>query len=392
MLRYLSGGESHGPGLVAIIEGLPAGIPINLEDINEKLRRRQGGYGRGGRMKIEKDQLQILSGIRGSYTLGSPVSLLIENKDWVNWQEIMDPLVQGNRTERVVTSPRPGHADLPGAMKYRQRDLRNVLERASARETAVRVAVGALAQGVLEKFQIKVEGQVISIGKIRASYSERIMGNRLYEDPLYCPDSEASARMITQIDQAREKGDTLGGVFQIVVEGLPPGIGSHVHWDRRLDAQLAQGIMAIPAVKGVEIGLGFAGSERLGSQVHDEIGYSKERGFRHFTNNAGGIEGGISNGENLIIRAAMKPIPTLTTPLGSVDINTKVPSLAVVERSDVCAVPAAAIVGEAVVAWVIVGSLFEKFGGDHLDETLKNYQGYLKHLQKWPYEQTEEGV
>lgn len=383
MLRYLSAGESHGQALTAIIEGLPAGLKIHKENIDELLKRRQGGYGRGGRMAIEQDRVEFLSGLRGSLTLGSPLTLLIRNKDWENWQEIMAPGDGALLTERVVTKPRPGHADLPGALKYRQRDIRNILERASARETAVRVAVGAVAQELLAAFGIRVQGQVVAIGPVRGEASGKILGRELYDNPFYCPDNNAAEAMREAVDQARKEGDSLGGVFQVIVEGVPPGLGSHVQWDRRLDGRLAQSLMSIPAIKGVEIGLGLEGAVLPGSQVHDEIHYSPERGFYHRTNHAGGLEGGITNGENIVIRAAMKPIPTLLSPLNSVDILSKEPFQAAVERSDVCAVPAAAIVGEAAVAWEIAVALLEKFGGDHLEEMLVNYNHYLEYLKKW---------
>lgn len=383
MLRYLSAGESHGQALTAIIEGLPAGLKIHKEKIDELLKRRQGGYGRGGRMVIEQDRVEFLSGLRGSLTLGSPLTLLIHNKDWENWREIMAPGEDALLAKRVVTKPRPGHADLPGALKYRQRDIRNILERASARETAVRVAVGAVAQGLLAAFGIRVQGQVIAIGPVRGEVSAEILGPELYDNPFYCPDNNALEAMKEAVDQARKNGDSLGGVFQVIVEGVPPGLGSHVQWDRRLDGRLAQCLMSIPAIKGVEIGLGMEGAALPGSQVHDEIFYSPERGFYHRTNRAGGLEGGITNGEKIVVRAAMKPIPTLLSPLSSVDIFSKAPFRAAVERSDVCAVPAAAVVGEAAVAWEIAVALLEKFGGDHLEEMLVNYNHYLEYLKKW---------
>lgn len=380
-LRYLTAGESHGKALVTIIEGLPAGLRLDVERINRKLKRRQGGYGRGGRMKIESDRVEFLSGLRGSVTLGSPLALLIHNRDWENWQEFMDPLA-ASRKGRRVSRPRPGHADLPGALKYRQEDIRNILERASARETALRVAVGAIAAELLEVFGIRVQGQVMAIGSVTAEIPCRVAGDELYDTPLYCPDPKATEEMMALIDGAREKGDTLGGVIQIIGEGLPPGLGSHVHWDRRLDGRLAQALMSIPAIKGVEIGLGFKAAALPGSQVQDEIGYEAGRGFYHPTNRAGGLEGGITNGEPLVVRAAMKPIPTLLTPLGSVDMMTKKPSPAATERSDFCAVPAAAVVGEGMVAWVLAGTLLEKLGGDHLEETLENYRSYTSYLNR----------
>jgi len=381
MLRYLTAGESHGKALTAIVEGLPAGVKLDIEKINVILRRRQGGYGRGGRMAIETDRVEIISGLRGSVTLGSPLTMMIFNRDWENWQEIMDP-VGKLLEERKVNRPRPGHADLPGGLKYRQQDLRNILERASARETAARVAVGAVARQFLLAFGIRVQGQVIAVGDVRGEAPGKIVGEELYEDPLYCPDRKASRKMTALIDRARAEGDSLGGVIQVIIEGLPPGLGSHVHWDRRLDGRLAQALMSIPAIKGVEIGLGFQAASLPGSKVHDEIHYAAGRGFFHLTNRAGGLEGGITNGETLVLGAAMKPIPTLTTPIQSVDVISKQAVPAATERSDICAVPAAAVVAEAAAAWVIADAVMEKFGGDHLSETMDNYRSYLAYLEQ----------
>lgn len=381
MLRYLSAGESHGKALVAIVEGMPSGVTLDFEAMNSLLRLRQGGYGRGKRMQIEADTLEIQSGVRDSKTIGSPITLYIKNRDWDNWQDIMAVEKVSNK-ERTVTKPRPGHADLPGSIKYRHKDMRNILERASARETAIRVAVGALAKELLKVFDIKIEAQVESIGGVKAKMPEGIVGKKLYKNEVYCPDDAASEQMKNRIDDAIQKGDSLGGVFCIRVEGLIPGLGSHVQWDRRLDGQLAQSLMSIPGIKGVEFGLGFMSADLPGSRVHDEIVYDKNEGFYHPSNNAGGIEGGITNGEPLIIRTAMKPIPTLMSPLKSVDIITKETFLASVERSDVCAVPAASIVGEAVVSWVIASILLEKFGGDHIDEVLDNYERYKKYIKQ----------
>lgn len=381
MLRFLTSGESHGPQLTAIIEGLPAGVSVSVEEIDKMLARRQGGYGRGGRMKIENDHVEIVSGLRDSFTLGSPLTLQIRNKDWENWQEIMAPVQAAKILERRVTKPRPGHADLAGGLKYHQDDLRNILERASARETAARVAVGAVAKEFLCPFGIKVQAQVTGIGSVHGLVESRIYDDQIFSTPLYCPDSSSTEAMIKAIDQARENGDSLGGTFQIVVEGLPPGLGSHVQWDRRLDGLLAQALMSIPAIKGVEIGLGFISASLPGSVVHDEIMYRRERGYYHSTNRAGGLEGGMTNGETIVLRAAMKPIPTLTTPMQSVDMETKIAAPASVERSDVCAVPAASVVGEACAAWVIAVSLLEKFGGDHLDECRESYFSYLEYLK-----------
>jgi len=382
MLRFLTAGESHGKALVAIIEGLPAGLELDTERINLLLKRRQGGFGRGTRMTLEEDRVEIFSGLRGAVTLGTPLTMVIYNRDWENWQEFLNPHAEAVLSERVVTRPRPGHADLAGGLKYRQGDLRNILERASARETAARVAVGAVAEELLSCFGIKLQGQVVAIGEVQAERQEKIVDSRLlYANPVYCPDEKASLSMVRVIEQAGKQGDSLGGVIQVIAEGVPAGLGSYVHWDRRLDGQLAQALMSIPAVKGVEIGGGFTAASLFGSQVHDEITYQQGQGFAHRTNRAGGIEGGISNGEALVIRAALKPIPTLAQPLASVDWQTKEPVTAAVERGDVCAVPAAAIVAEAVTAWVVASALMEKFGGDHLKETLLNYQNYLQYLK-----------
>ncbi len=381
MLRFLTAGESHGQALTAIIEGLPAGIKIDPAKINLLLQRRQGGYGRGKRMEIEQDRVEFLAGLRGLVTLGSPLTMQIKNRDWENWCAIMDAEKAVLSPERVVTRPRPGHADLAGSLKYRQDDLRNILERASARETAARVAVGAVAQEFLGYFGIRLQAQVVSIGNITGKMRDIIHGEELYQDPLYCPDHEASKQMMEAIDRARAQGDSLGGSFQVLAEGLPPGLGSHVQWDKRLDGILTQAVMSIPAIKGVEIGLGFAAASLPGSQVHDEIIYTDGKGYSRKTNRSGGLEGGMTNGEMLVVRAAMKPIPTLCKPLWSVDIHSKEPFFAAVERSDVCAVPAAAIVGEAMVAWVLAAAVMEKFGGDHLEETLNNYQNYLRYLK-----------
>ena len=372
MLRFLTAGESHGPALTAIIEGMVAGLPLTPEYINDQLARRQGGYGRGGRMKIEQDQVHFLSGMRGGYTTGSPITLQIANKDWANWCEIMAPGPEAKVGERVVTRPRPGHADLAGAIKYDQQDIRNILERSSARETAARVAVGTLARRMLEELGVTLLGFVRRVGSVEALVGEQLteeeLRNKSQQSQLLCPDQQAEQAMIKEIDIAREAGDSLGGIFEIRAYGLPIGVGSHVQWDRKLDSRLAGAVMGIQAIKGVEIGLGFAAATHDGSQVHDEIHHNAERGFYRNTNRAGGIEGGITNGETIILKAAMKPIPTLYKPLRSVDLASKKPFEASVERSDVCAVPAACVVGEAVVAWELANPMLEKFGGVSLGE------------------------
>lgn len=385
MLRYLTAGESHGPALVAIIEGMPAGLPLTAEYINEQLARRQGGYGRGARMKIEADAVRFLSGVRHGVTLGSPLTLYIENKDWVNWSEIMSPEPGAPEDNRSVTRPRPGHADLAGALKYRHSDMRNVLERSSARETAARVAVGSVARALLDELGVAITGQVVQIGGIAAcagKLSLEILKERTSSSQILCADHSAEKQMIAAIDQAKQKGDSLGGVFEVRASGLLPGLGSHVQWDRKLDGRLAAALMSIQAVKGVEIGLGFEAAARVGSQVQDEILYEKDSGFYRRTNRAGGIEGGMSNGEEIVLRAAMKPIPTLYRPLQSVDLVTKEPFEASVERSDVCAVPAACVIGEAVTAWELACAFIEKFGGDSLDELKQNRDSYLAYLRQ----------
>jgi len=377
MLRFLDAGESHGPGLVGVVEGLPAGLPVTTGYIDAQLARRQGGYGRGGRMRIEADRVRFLSGVRGGLTLGSPVALLIVNRDWVNWRRIMGAGGDAAVDERVVTCPRPGHADLAGAMKYGHRDVRNVLERSSARETAMRVAVGTLARRLLEELGVTVCGRVTCIGQVADSSSPPPLewAGRVAASPVSCWDPAVAEAMMQAIDRAREAGDTLGGVMEVAAVGVVPGLGSHVHWDRRLDGLLAGALMSIQGIKGVEIGAGFAAAGLPGSAVHDEIGYAPGRGFYRATNRAGGIEGGMTNGEVVLVRAAMKPIPTLGRPLASVDLHSHRPSRAAVERSDVCAVPAAMVVAEAVVAWELARAFLEKFGGDSLADLKAG--GYL---------------
>jgi len=391
MLRYLTAGESHGPQLTAIIEGLPAGLKISVEDINDDLARRQGGYGRGGRMQIEKDAVDILSGVRWGETIGSPLTLVVRNRDWENWREKMSAN-ESYRDEKIrVTRSRPGHADLPGVMKYGHKDVRNILERSSARETAVRVAVGAVAKAFLAEFGIAVFGYVVQLGGIaaeRPAASHEKLQEMIAASDFYTFDQAAEARMKTLVDRARESGDSVGGVIEVTAAGLPPGLGSHVQWDRKLDARLAMAVMSIQAIKGVEMGMGFGAAVRPGSQVHDEIYYDSSRlargertGYYRKTNNAGGLEGGITNGEDVVVRAAMKPIPTLYKPLMSVDISSREAIEATVERSDVCAVPAATVVMEGVVAVELSNALLEKFGGDSIAEIRRNYDAYLEYLK-----------
>lgn len=382
-MRFLTSGESHGPALTAIVEGTPAGLNLTADKIDSQLKRRQMGYGRGGRMKIEQDRARILSGVRGGLTLGSPIGLMVENRDWPNWEEYMSPESGANLRERKVTRPRPGHADLTGALKYRQEDIRNILERASARETAMRVAAGTIAREILQTLGVQIHGHVLNIGGVAWVPGEKDPGfwARVEESEVSCGDPEVGARMMSAIDEAKQQGESLGGVVEIVIEGLPPGLGSHVQWDRKLDGRLAQALLSIQAIKGVEFGLGFKAGSLPGSQVHDEIAYSKERGYYRLTNGAGGIEGGMTNGEPVVMRAVMKPIPTLYSPLTSVDMASKESIQASVERSDICAVPAAAVVAESAAAWEIANAFLDKFPADHMEELaacLSAYKEYIK--------------
>lgn len=377
MFRFLTAGESHGKGLTAIVEGMVAGMSLNEADINRDLERRQHGYGRGGRMKIEQDRAEILSGVRHGKTLGSPIALFIRNRDWENWQKIMDAAAVEGEVEKV-TRLRPGHADMAGALKYGFDDVRNVLERASARETAARVAVGAVARKFIGKFGISVRSHTVAIGGKWAEPAV-VDWSRVEESPVRCADPAAEKEMVSAIDRARESGDTLGGVFEIVADGVPVGLGSHVQWDRKLSGRIAQAMMSINAVKGVEIGAGFAVAQVPGSQAHDIIvSTGPIEAWRHATNRAGGIEGGMSNGEPVVVRAAVKPIATLAHPLPSVDLKTGMAVEAHYERSDVCAVPAAGVIGEAMLSIVLAGATLEKFGGDSMKETLRNHREYVK--------------
>jgi len=382
IFRYLTAGESHGPQLSAIIEGLPAGIHLSVDALNHDLSRRQQGYGRGDRMKIEKDTAQLLSGVRWGESIGSPVTLVVMNRDWENWSEKMSPLPEHRDDSSAVTRPRPGHADLTGVMKYNLNDVRNVLERSSARETAIRVAVGGVAKALLAEFGIKVGGFVAELGGICAKTPVEPLEDlwqRADVSETFCCDQSAELDMKRAIDAAKSGGDTLGGVVEVQVIGVPPGLGSYVQWDRKLDARLAMALMSVQAIKGVEVGIGFDAARRPGSRVHDEIYY--QNGYRRNSNNAGGIEGGMSNGEPIVVRAAMKPIPTLYSPLRSVDIRTHEPFEATVERSDTCAVPAALVVAEAVVAIEIANALLEKFGGDSIIEIRRNLESYLEQIR-----------
>jgi chorismate synthase len=391
-MRYLTAGESHGPQLTAIIEGLPSQLTITAEMINKDLKRRQGGHGRGRRMQIETDTVDITSGVRHGKTLGSPIALVVTNDDWKHWTHVMgiEPLTEGLNPEdikRQITRPRPGHADLVGGMKYGHTDLRNVLERSSARETTVRVAVGAVAKQLLSELGINIVSHVTEIGGVKAD-SSKVEGLSVAQireiievDPVYSVDPEASKLMVSAIDEAKENGDSIGGVVEVIVEGMPAGIGSYVHYDRKLDAKLAMAIMSINAFKGVEVGLGFEMARKPGSQVHDEIKWDQEQGYTRTTNRLGGLEGGMSTGMPIVIRGVMKPIPTLYKPLQSVDISTKEPFKASIERSDSCAVPAASVVAEHVVAWEIANAILEKFHSDQMPqllESINQHRSYTK--------------
>ncbi len=396
ILRFLTAGESHGKALIGIIEGIPSGLSLSAEDIQKDLIRRQGGYGRGSRMKIESDRAKILSGVRWGKTLGSPITLYIENHDYKNWSEGMSPDISAEGSISAVTRPRPGHADLAGALKYDQHDIRNILERSSARETAMRVALGAVAKKLLSEFGIGIGSYVIQIGSQKSEVRSKNLKEENFlelfdkaeKSPVRCPDKEASKRMVRLIDKVIREGNSLGGIFEVFVTGVPVGLGSHVQWDRRIDGRLAQALMSIQAIKGVEAGLGFEISRMFGSEVMDEIFYQKAEvrsqksgGFHRKTNNAGGIEGGVTNGMAIILRAAMKPIPTLRKPLRSVDILTKKTVEAVYERSDFCAVPAASVIGEAMVALTVTDAFVEKFGGDSMSEMKRNYDSYIKSMK-----------
>lgn len=384
MIRYLTAGESHGRSLTAIIEGLPAGLKIDEEYINRHLFRRQAGYGRGERMNIENDKVQITSGVRWGETLGSPVSLTVENRDWKNWGSTMSTDSSAKNPKEYLLKPRPGHADLPGVLKYQREDIRDILERSSARETAARVAAGAFALRLLEEFEISVFSYTLRIGSVfmedpGVSFSDY---KELDATHLRVPSPAIEMKMMSEIDEARKRKDTLGGVFTVKVEGLPPGLGSHVQWDRKLDARLASALLSIQAVKGVEFGIGFRAGERPGSEVHDEIIYdSYAKRYSRKSNNAGGIEGGMSNGESLIINAVMKPISSLMQPLKSVNIQSKKEVISEKVRSDVCAVPAAGVVAEGAVALELASFLMEKTGGDSLKEMKRNYEAYAAQVR-----------
>lgn len=390
MLRFFTAGESHGQALVSWISGLPAGVPVDLAFVDRELHRRQLGFGRGGRQRIEHDRADVLAGVRHGRTIGAPIAIRIENRDWPNWEKAL-PIedVEGAEDARKsLTAPRPGHADLAGALKFNFHDARYVLERASARETAARVAAGALAKLLLREFGVRVLSHTIGVGRVklerRVSWEDIEIVCEDLESPLRCVDDETETKMKAEVDHALRAGDSVGGVFEVVARGVPPGLGSHAQWDEKLDGRLAQAVMSIQAVKGVEIGEGVAGASSPGSEVQDEIGYDLEKKrFRRGANRAGGIEGGITNGEDVVVRGYLKPISTLRRPLLSADLVTKEPVKAAYERSDICVVPAAGVAGEAMVAFVLAAAFLEKFGGDSMEETRRNYEGYRRQLDEF---------
>jgi chorismate synthase len=390
MLRFVTAGESHGQALVAWISGLPAGVPVDLEFIGRELHRRQLGYGRGARQRIEKDQADILAGVRHGKTIGAPIALRIENRDWKNWEKAL-PVEDSEGAEdaqRRLTAPRPGHADLAGSQKFNFHDARYVLERASARETAARVAAGALAKLLLREFGVTILSHTIAVGHVRldraATWEEIVAICENLESPLRCIDPETEARMKAEVDHVLRAGDSAGGIFEVIARGIPPGLGNHGQWDEKLDAKLARAIMSIQAVKAVEIGTGVANSGSYGSEVQDEIGYDREgKRFTRSSNRAGGLEGGITNGQDIVVRGYLKPISTLRRALLTADMNTKETIKAAYERSDVCVVPAGGVAGEAMVALALAEPLLEKFGGDSLEETRRNFDGYQKQLDNF---------
>ncbi|MFC0523155.1 chorismate synthase [Pontibacillus salicampi] len=386
-MRYLTAGESHGKQLTTIVEGLPARMPLHREKIDESLIRRQGGYGRGRRMQIEKDLIEITGGVRHGYTLGSPVSLILHNDDFTHWRNIMgeDPIGEDEEVRRTISRPRPGHADLNGALKYGHRDIRNVLERSSARETAARVAAGAVAKQLLEELGINVIGYVNTIGGITASYDQALSFAQRKEQseqsPVRTLDKEAEQTMMQAIDDAKKEGDSIGGVVEVMVEGMPAGVGSYVHYDRKLDARIGGSVMSINAFKGAEFGVGFEAANLKGSEVHDEIAYNEKNGYYRKSNNLGGFEGGMTTGMPIIVKGVMKPIPTLYKPLQSVDIDSKEPFKASIERSDSCAVPAAAVVMEHVVAWELAKAITEQFPSDQFPKLKQSIEEYKEEIR-----------
>jgi len=390
MFRFVTAGESHGQALIAWISGVPVGVPIDFEFVQRELHRRQLGYGRGGRQKIEKDRVEFLSGVRHGQTIGAPIALRIENRDWANWEKALsvEKLPESENAERRLTAPRPGHADLAGSMKFNLHDARYILERASARETAARVAAGTIAKLLLRQFECEVLSHVIAVGKARlpraAVWTEIQAVCENLDSPLRCVDAETEAQMKSEVDVVHRAGNTVGGIFEVVAHNVVTGLGSHAQWDEKLDARLAQAVMSIQAVKGVEIGAGIAAATSYGSEVMDEIGYDQAaKQFTRASNRAGGLEGGITNGQDVIVRGYLKPISTLRTPLGTVDMVTKQPISAAYERSDVCVVPAGGIAGEAMVSIVLAQAMIEKFGGDSIGEMRRNFDGYLRQLKEF---------
>ncbi len=390
MLRFVTAGESHGQALIAWVSGLPAELPVDLDFINGELHRRQLGYGRGGRQKIEKDRVEAISGIRHGQTIGAPIALRVENRDWPNWEKAMpvEDVAGAEEAQRPLTAPRPGHADLAGALKFNFHDARYVLERASARETAARTAAGALAKLLLRAFGTEMLSHVIAVGKAalgrEATWEEIQAVCANLDSPLRCVDAAAEARMKEEVDRMLRAGDSVGGIFEVVAHNVVPGLGSHTQWDEKLDGRLARAVMSIQAVKGVEIGTGVTSATSYGSEVQDEIHYDGARKrFRRSTNRAGGLEGGITNGEDVIVRGYLKPISTLRRPLQTADLGTKQPVKAAYERSDICVVPAAGVAGEAMVAFVLAEAFLRKFGGDSLGETRRNFEGYLRQLDEF---------
>jgi chorismate synthase len=390
MFRFVTAGESHGQALIAWISGVPAGVPIDFDFVQRELHRRQLGYGRGGRQKIEKDRVEFLSGVRHGQTIGAPIALRVENRDWANWEKALsvEKLPDSESAERRLTAPRPGHADLAGSMKFNLHDARYILERASARETAARVAAGTIAKLLLRQFECEVLSHVIAVGKARlpraAAWTEIQAVCENLDSPLRCVDAETEAQMKNEVDVVHRAGNTVGGIFEVAAHNVVTGLGSHAQWDEKLDARLAQAVMSIQAVKGVEIGAGIAAATSYGSEVMDEIGYDlAAKQFTRASNRAGGLEGGITNGQDVVVRGYLKPISTLRTPLSTVDMVTKQPISAAYERSDVCVVPAGGVAGEAMVSIVLAQAMLEKFGGDSLGETRRNFDGYARQLKEF---------
>jgi chorismate synthase len=385
-IKLLTSGESHGPAVTAILEGLPSGLPLSLQELQHQMLRRQRGFGRGGRMKIETDEVEITGGIRSGKTIGSPITIVVRNRDFQNWQTVMSIWEKADESKREVHRPRPGHADLAGGQKYGEHDLRNILERASARETVVRVAAGAICKQLLGNIGINIASHVLAIGPVESQTKDATWEQILRvqdSEKLRCVDADAEEKMVSMIEEAKNKKETLGGIFEVVATGIFPGLGSHVHWDRKLDGRIAQAMLSIPAVKGMTIGNAFSLSQKWGSEAHDEIFFEKGKGFFRKTNRSGGTEGGITTGQELRIQAALKPLSTLMKPLRSVDVVTKEPEDAVVERSDVTSVPAGGVVGEAMLALVLTDALLEKFASDSYAEFMTSVESYKKRLKEY---------